>query len=132
MNARQLFAPCLVLAAVALAPRAQACKFLDQEITDTTTPRIGVYDENGKLQREIAKAEVVHKKVKACNESLSLVRIDLTDDKSIWVDTLELKVPGAIASASTIVCIASTSAKASDAQHVVSSGAEPDSKAGCK
>ena len=97
-----------------------ACPHLNQEIADAPKPKVGVFDANGKFEREIDKAEVIHKKITACNETLGLVQITQADGKTLWLDPIELQIPGV--AASKVVCITTASTKAPDHKEAVSSG----------
>jgi hypothetical protein len=113
-----------------LAPRANACNnMVSHEISDTTKPMVGVFDDGGKFLREIAKADVVKSKVTACNESLGLIQVTQVDGTALWLDPIEVKVP--VAAADKPVCVLSAGARAADSKQAVSSGAGPTDQKGC-
>lgn len=80
---------------VSMLPAGQtiACHALEREIIQVNSDKIGGYTEAGKFDRDLARAEVMNRKVVACSEvNSALAKILLSDKRPVWIDLTEVKL----------------------------------------
>jgi hypothetical protein len=97
----------LLLVAVASQHSFAVCNS-DLEVVGTTSATIRTFDENGKRVDEIDKSLAVKQRAVDCNESLGLIKVVLTNNRTVWINRSEAKRTGGVAQTAP-VCVAAVS-----------------------
>ncbi len=125
MSMKSLLALVVLLSLATMASeRATAGCAMELEVVGTASKTIRIYDDGGKRQGEVDKALALKQLVLDCDESLGLVKVELTDKRVVWMNRSEAKrIAGEARNSS--VCVTESATK--DAGHTVAatSGAEP-------
>jgi hypothetical protein len=76
-------------------PLAYACEVGDQKVESVKTDHPATYDENGDFVGEVKKKDiVVNTPLVACRDTPQLIKVKLTNNETVWVDRLAVKVAG--------------------------------------
>lgn len=94
------------------------------EVTSAKTGPIQTYQEDGTRAEPIDRAELLNRPVVDCDESMGLVKVQISAEKLVWIKRSETRRLAA-ASAASGVCVVKAPASPSDHNLSSVSGAEP-------
>jgi hypothetical protein len=105
-----------------------ACEIKDRKVVEIMTDDVGTYDESGNFLADIKKSEVkLNESIVGCKDSPALVQVKLTQDRTAWVNLLEVKVGGGTVAARE--CKKNSVSHVADTSAPATSGIDPCSNA---
>lgn len=84
-----------LVALLGYAGYANACDPAGQKVVAVLSDQVATYDDNGDFVSDVPRNTVIlNEAIIACRESPSLVKVKLAENRTAWVDRLEVKVSG--------------------------------------
>ncbi len=120
----------LVVLGVATSNQAVAGCAMELEVVGTSSKTIRIYKAGGQRDGEVDKALALKQPVLECDETLGLIKVELTDKRMVWINRSDAKRIAGVAQNSD-VCVTDPASKDSDHVLAATSGAEPTA-AHCK
>jgi hypothetical protein len=108
------------------------CSIPGMTLDGALTPKVGVFDSNGKFIEEIPSAQLaVGRGLLGCDESLGLVKVSLVTGEEKWLDRAELKIGLPAGNQPTRICVESASSRAADHTEPAVAGIDPKAAKDC-
>lgn len=130
---RTMYGCTVLFFCLGLLARAEAdCTVDGMRVTDAIPAMIGVYEADGKFVKELGKENlVIGGALKACDESLGLVKVGLTSGQDVWVDRADLKIAVGGQQEARTVCVTDSGTRAHDHTEPAVSGMDPKKLTDC-
>jgi hypothetical protein len=126
LNTKMRILPALLIAIAAVRVAAAGdCDPAGQKVEQVMGSKVAAYDQAGNFVEDLPKsAIVIGADILDCRSSPALVKIRLADQRSVWVDRLEVKVSGGKAPAPR-PCKTAPISRRSDTTTPATSGIDP-------
>lgn len=122
----------LLVAFYAVPPAFAECSIPGMTLDGALTPKVGVFDSNGKFIEEISSDQLaVGRDLLGCDESLGLVKASLVTGEEKWLDRAELKIGLPAGNQPTKICVESAASRAADHTEPAVAGIDPKAAKDC-